>query len=218
MLVGRGIFVGVIAAGAVGVTAVPGAADAPPPTPQMLVADATSVAASATSVHVKATIGASHEKLDLMMVNGKGAVGSISRAGYKIQLIRLGATVYLKASARFYAHYVGGHSAKLLRGKWLEGRATSHDFKPFAPLLDMATLLTQALSIDPTATLTLGPPATIVGQMVIQINDMSGGTLSIAAIGTHFPVRLAAGAENFTFTRWNGPVHLKAPVHVIDLS
>jgi hypothetical protein len=125
-----------------------------------------------------------------------------------------------QASARFYARYVGGHSAKLLRGKWLEGRATSADVKSFAPLLDMTTLLTGVLSIDPTATLTLGPPATVVGQSVVAVNDGSGGTLSIAATGTPFPVRLVSGVpgESFTFTRWNGPVHLKAPVHVIDLS
>jgi hypothetical protein len=215
----RNLLIAAVTAALLGlVAAAPGAADTT--TPLMLVTTAQQAAAAATSVHLKATIGSDHERLDLMLVKDRGAVGSLSRSGYRIKLIRIGATIYLKASQRFYVRFVGGHAARLLRGKWLAGRATSTDFKRFAPLLDMTMLLTQALSIDPTAALTLGPNATVAGQPVTQVVDDAGGTLSIAATGTPFPVRLVSGVggQSFTFTRWNGPVHLKAPVHVIDLS
>jgi len=199
------------------VAAAPGAADTP--TPLMLVTASRQAADAATSVHIQGTVGSRRERLDLTLVKGEGAVGSISRAGYRIKLIRIGATIYLKASQRFYARYVGGHSARLLRGRWLAGRGTSASFKAFVSLLDMTTLLMQALSIAPTAVLTLGPGATVGGQPVTQIQDGAGGTLSIAATGTPFPVSLVSGSagEGFAFTRWNEPVRLAAPVHVIHV-
>jgi hypothetical protein len=219
MPVRRSLLVGAIVSSAFGlIAAAPGSADVP--TPLALVTAAEQAASTATSVHVKAVLNRNHERLDVMMVKGRGAVGSLSESGYTVKLIRIANVIYAKGSPRFYAHYVGGKGARLLRGKWLEDSATTGDLHTLAPLLDMTSLLTQVLSVGPEAVLTQGPTATVVGQPVTQVSDSQGGTLSIATTGTPLPVRLTeAGSTggSFTFTRWNGPVHLKAPVHVIDL-
>ena len=96
-----------------------------------VLADARSAATGATSAHVSGNISSSGTPttLDLSMVRGKGAKGSMSTNGLGFDLVRVGDTVYIKGSDDFYKHFAGAAVAQLLHGKWIKASATSGRLK-----------------------------------------------------------------------------------------
>lgn len=219
------LLVGVIATASlalVGTAAAP-ADPVPATTPAMLVAAAKTADDAATAVHVKGMIGSgkSLEKLDLFLVKGKGATGSITVDGYRLQLVNIGRTLYIKGSQRFYTHVGGVAAGRLLRGSWIKGRLTNADFKSFSGLLNMRQFIAQTLDLDPTKVLAQGPTATVAGQTVVQITvGTTGDLLSLAATGTPYLVQISrTGAHlgSLTFTRWNVPAPLTPPARSITV-
>lgn len=75
-----------------------------------IVSSAKAAVIAADSVHVQGDLGsgASAIKLDMVLAKGKGASGTVVIGNQHIQLLRVGADVYVKGDAQFYHSVVAG--------------------------------------------------------------------------------------------------------------
>ena len=110
-------------------------------------ADAKAAATSAKAVHVSGAITDAGQPLtlDITIVKGAGGQGTMSESGLKFEIIRVGNKAYIKGSAAFLRKFAGAAGAQLLRGKWLQGSATTGDLAALAPLTDITKLFNGAL-------------------------------------------------------------------------
>ena len=191
--------------------------------PDQIVTRATNAIDGVRTVRVSgvvATGASSTIKLDLELVAGKGATGSMSQNGLSFKLITVGDNAYINGSPGFWKRFGGASAAQLLQGKWLKASASTGDFASFASLTNVHKLLAGLLSGH--GALTKGPVTTIRGQKVIALKDASKhGTLYVATTGAPYPVRIAnsgASGGELDFSRFDGPVDLKAPAQSIDIS
>jgi hypothetical protein len=187
-------------------------------------ADAIAAATSASSVHVSGSIRSNGTaiNLDLSMVKGKGATGSMSTNGLEFDLVRIGDTVYIRGSDAFYKRYAPPAFLPLLRGNWLKASATSGRFRSLAPLTGIAALLAKVRASHGKL-VNEGDLATYHGQHIVQIRDTSDGSwLYVAATGTPYPVAIIGGKKSesgtITFGDWNQSVSLTAPKNALDIS
>jgi hypothetical protein len=204
---------------------------------EAVVADASKAAQDASSFHMAGTIhsssagafGSNAVALDLSIVRGKGATGSLTVGGAKVDLIVAGNSGYMRASSAFWKHFAkqqgGGAAASfaatLFGNKWLKFPANNQQFQAL-------TSPTKANAIFKSLTSSHGKlenqgEKTYKGQSVVAITDTTkGGTLYVAATGTPYPVALTkTGGKNggaITFGDWNQPVTLTAPKGALDLS
>jgi len=201
-----------------------------------VVKDASKAAQNASSFHMAGTIrtssgglGTGPIGLDLTIARDKGATGSLTVAGTKVDLIVTGKNGYMRASSSFWKKFVkkqgggaaAGFAASLFGDKWLKFPAGNKDFEAL-------TSPTKANGIFKSLTNGHGKlvnegEKTYKGQSVVAIRDTTkGGTLYVAATGTPYPVALTkTGGTNggaITFDSWNQPVTLTAPKGALDLS
>jgi hypothetical protein len=200
-----------------------------------VVRDATKAAQDASSFHMSGTIhssstlGSTPVGVDLSVVRGKGATGSLTVGGSKVDLIVAGNSGYMRASSAFWKKFAakqgGGaaasFAASMFGGKWLKFPANNKSFQAL-------TSPTRANSIFKSLNFSHGKlenqgEKTYKGQSVVAITDTTkGGTLYVAATGTPYPVALTkAGGKTggvITFDNWNQPVTVTAPKGALDLS
>jgi hypothetical protein len=191
--------------------------------PTQVLADAKAAATSADSVHVSGSIvsGGTPIKLDLSMVRGKGAKGSMSTNGLSFDLVGVGDTVYIQGSDEFYKHFAGAAVAQLLHGKWLKASATQGQLKSLAPLTSIGALFAGISTHH--GKLTSEGATTFDCQKVAEIRDTSDNSkLYVAATGKPYPVAIVGGKQNqsgtITFDDWNSHVSLCAPKHALNIS
>lgn len=191
-------------------------------TAKEIVADSKAAAKKASSVHFHGSIVESGTplKVDIRIDGAKGGTGSLTIQGAKVEIVRVGNEAYLKGSTAFYTQIAGAAAAKLLKGKWLKGSATSGDLAALAALTDIDKLFEAALK--PTGTITKGKEATVDGQKVIGIDSSDGGTLYVATTGEPYPLEITQASGNSTgtvhFDEWNEKVEIKAPANAVDVS
>lgn len=195
--------------------------EASKPAAQVL-ADTEAAAGAASSTHISGRIvsNGTTVTLDLSLVRGKGASGSLSAGGLSFDLVRIGATAYIRGSDAFYRHFTGPAVARLLHGKWLKAPVTYGGLRSLVPLTSIASLFARVGAHH--GALTAEGPLTYHGQRVVEIRDRSdGSTLYVAATGKPYPVAIVGGrkgpAGTVVFDRWNQPVSLSAPPQAIDL-
>jgi hypothetical protein len=169
---------------------------------------------SVSSVHLagditegsKGSIG-----LDLKLVPGKGAVGSMTQDGATVKLVINGQQVYLNGGAGFWKKIGGAAAAEKLTGRWIKG--PSSEFGGLADELEIDTLLKGLL--DNHGGLAKGAGATVDGQKVISVVDRSkGGTLYVAADGKPYPIEVTSSGSSggkLTFDDFNAPVTITPP-------
>ncbi|HEY4280997.1 MAG TPA: hypothetical protein VGM91_22475 [Conexibacter sp.] len=179
---------------------------------------ARTAALAAGAVHVVGELG--NTGLDLSLVRGEGAVGTISQGPTRFDIVYVGRAVYLKADDDFYRQLGGEAAVELLAGKWLKVPAGGRDFSQFAQLADMGQLMTQALKPD--GAIAKGKAATLDSGKAIGLTNR-GGTLFVATTGDPYPLQIsqtggAEGAGKVVFDRWDEPVELSAPADAIDIS
>jgi hypothetical protein len=190
--------------------------------PDAIVSTATSAIDGVSSVHVsgKVVSGGAPISLDLDLVSGKGASGSMSENGLSFKLIGVGQFVYINGSPAFWQHFGGAAAAQLFQGKWLKAPSTTGNFASLASLTNLHQLLGALLSSH--GALTKGATTTINGQKVVAVQDASkGGTLYVATTGKPYPVQISkTGVQGgqISFDRFNESVSLAAPAHSIDIS
>jgi hypothetical protein len=192
---------------------------------QQVLTDAVHAADGASSQHISGQL-TSHGKqigVDLTVVKGKGATGSFTYKGQKVDLLIIGTDAYMKAGAAFYAQFGGASGSaigQMLQGKWLKFSTKDPQFGPITGIADSKTIFDELTSTH--RTLTNKGATTYKGQSVVAIFDRTkSGTLYVAATGTHYPVAIVktgAATGTITFDDWNKPVPLTAPSGAIDLS
>jgi hypothetical protein len=176
-------------------------------------------ARAATAVTVS---GAFEEvRLDLSIVKGEGATGSMSQAGAEFELVVKGDEVFVKGSDEFYEQIGGRAAVTLLSGKWLQVPSTDDDFGSIAQFADMDRLLGEIL--DPSADrVTKGETEDVDGTPAIGITA-DRGTLFVATEGEPLPLKLTGPADRpgeMTFSDWNEPAELTTPdpADVVDIA
>jgi hypothetical protein len=181
-----------------------------------ILSDSRTAAQNATAVHVVGTT--SKVSLDLTIVNGKGAKGSMTQNGATFKLIRVGSTVYIQAEPRFYVqHGAAPAAAELLRGKWLKASASRPDLAGFVVLTDPAQLFARLL--QPKGSPTKGGQTTVHGVKAITLTDQAAsGRLYVSLVGKPYPLQLSGKGGQLNFTDWDKSVSLTAPSGAIDTS
>ncbi len=174
------------------------------------------------SVHISGSLRSAGMPitLDLDLVAGRGATGSMSENGLSFRLVAIGNVVYINGSDAFWAHFGGTAAPQLFKGKWLKASATGSDFSSLGSLTNLHLLVTKLLVSH--GKLAKGGTSTVDGQKVVAVNDVTGGgTLYVATTGKPYPIELLkTGTQggHITFDRFNESVSLSAPANAIDLS
>jgi hypothetical protein len=190
---------------------------------QQVLADAVKAAEAASSLHVSGQISAVGQQIgiDMTIVKGKGATGSMTLGGQKVDLVVIGNDGYMKAGAAFWTQFGGSSGstiAQMLQGKWVKFPMTNTQFAELTSLTDSKSLFDQLGSVS-------GTPknkgvTTYQGQSVVEIDNQ--GKLYVASSGTPYPVAaVATGAGvggTITFGSWNKSATLTAPAGALDFS
>ena len=190
-------------------------------TADQVVTDAKTAATSAKAVHVSGSITDAGQPLtlDITIVKDAGGQGTMSESGLKFEIIRVGSKAYIKGSDAFLRKFAGAAGAQLLKGKWLQGSATTGDLAALAPLTDIGKLFNGALGSH--GKLENNGETTFKGQKVVAIEDTTqGGTLYVASTGTPYPVAIVGGKDQgtITFDKWNDTMSITAPKGAVDMS
>ncbi len=190
--------------------------------PSEILSAATKAINGVNSVHVSGSLLSSGSpiSLDLNLVNGKGASGSMSEGGLSFKLIDVGGNVYINGSPTFWQHFGGSAAAQLFKGKWLKAPATNSNFASFAALTNLHQLLSAVLANH--GSLAKGSTTSVHGQNVVALKDTSmGGTLYVATTGKPYPVEISKSGSSggrMDFDHINQSVSLTPPPNAIDVS
>ena len=185
---------------------------------QQVVIDAVNAAKAASSFHMSGQIAAGLQiGVDLTIEKGKGAKGSLTVFGHKVDAVVIGNDAYLKADPALWTQ-VGLAGAP--RGKWLKFPTTDPRIRNFIGIANSTSLFDQLASTH--GTITNKGATTYKGQSVVEIFDSTkNATLYVAFTGTAYPVALVkAGAAGSTlaFDNWNMSVTVTAPSGAVDIS
>ena len=193
---------------------------------QQVLTDAVKAAEAASSLRMAGTINTGGQQigLDLSIVKGKGATGSMTLGGEKVDLMVVGTNAYMKADAAFWTRFGGSQGsaiAQLVAGKWFKFSTDNPQFAAFTSFADSKSLF-DSLSSSGGAIANKGA-TTYKGQSVVNIyGGPTNGTLYVAATGTPYPVAIAKTGSGeggaITFDNWNESVTLTAPSGAIDSS
>jgi hypothetical protein len=190
--------------------------------PSAILSSATTAIQGAKSVHVSGALsdGGQSIKLDLNILSGQGAKGSMSQNGLSFQLIASGKYVYINGSPAFWKKFGGVAAATLFQGKWLKAPANTSSFASLSSLTNLHSLA-QAL-LTGHGTLSKGSTTTVNGQKVIAVTDSSKSSkLYVATTGKPYPIEIAktgSAAQHVDFDNYNAPVSLTPPAKSIDIS
>jgi hypothetical protein len=188
-----------------------------------VVSDAIKAAEAASSVHVAGTVATSGKQvgLDLSLNRSKGAVGSLTLNGAKVDLVLIGDTGYMRASPAFWKQYSGaGGFAQLFAGKWLKFPAKNAQLGALTGVANEKALFD---NLSSHGKLVNQGATTYQGRSVVAIHDTTkNATLYVSASGTPYPVAIVKAkhptAGAIKFDNWNRPVTLTAPKGALDLS
>jgi hypothetical protein len=190
-----------------------------------VVADASKAASEASSFHMSGQIHSTGKLIgvDLSLARGKGATGTVTVGGTKVDLVLIGKSGYMRAGSDFwkkYASQAGGFS-QLFADKWIKFPGKSAALGSLTGPLSSRQLFKSLTSSH--GKLENQGETTYNGQSVVAIHDTTKkATLYVAATGTPYPVGLVktAGqnAGTVAFDHWNEPVTLTAPEGALDFS
>jgi hypothetical protein len=187
-----------------------------------ILSSATTAIQGAKSVHVSGALNDAGQsiKLDLNILSGKGAKGSMSQNGLSFQLIAAGKYVYINGSPEFWKKFGGTAAATLFQGKWLKAPANSSSFASLSSLTNLHSLA-QAL-LTGHGSLSKGSTSTVNGHKVIAVTDSSKSSqLYVATTGKPYPIEIAktgSAAQHVDFDHYNAAVALTPPAQSIDIS
>jgi hypothetical protein len=187
-----------------------------------IVTASTNALESAKSVHVSGSGSQSGQSIsiDLTVVSGKGAQGSLTLQGSKVGLIAVGKYYYLKADKAFWQAHGGAAEAQLLADKWLKLPASGSSFASFSEFTDLHQIASQLAQAK--GTVTKGSSTTINGQKAIAVKDpKKGGVLYVATTGKPYPLKVTSTSGTMlglSFDHYNASVTLSPPANPIDIA
>jgi hypothetical protein len=185
-----------------------------------ILADAKQAALAAGSARVTGTIHDSGQTIGLdLKITNNGGGGTMTLQGSKLDIIRLGKNVYIRAPSSFYEKVGAGKAAgQLLNGRWLKAPASTPDFADLASLTDMNAFVTQALK--PEGSISKGGETTIDGQKAIELKSSKGGSLFVAETGKPYPLEfkgVGSSSGTLKLSDWGSATAPAAPKSAIDI-
>jgi hypothetical protein len=180
---------------------------------------AVAAAESAGSMHVSGTVTQQGTiGLDLDLVTGKGAAGTISQGAPKFKLIVVGRDFFFQGNRAFWLHAAHSQAAvQLLLGKWIRYPSAGAQFGSVSHLTSIKAVMDAIVREH--GTLSKGQATTIAGQPAIVLDDSNGGRLYVATTGKPYPLKLIAKRSAggvVSFTQYGHPFAIAAPKHSID--
>jgi hypothetical protein len=181
--------------------------------PAEVVRDAVKALEGATAVHLSGHVVSGEQEIgiDISIVRGKGAAGTLTVGGAKVDLVLIGETTYIRGSPALWEQYTHSRTAaQLFAGQWL--KVPSHN-NPLEKLTNLTSDrgLWNELTSGRKGWHNQGA-TTYRGHSVVAVSDAADGTLYVAASGTPYPVAIAGGGQGtLTFDHWNHPASLTAP-------
>jgi hypothetical protein len=147
------------------------------------------------------------------------AVGYIAINGDRVDIVRIGANIYVKSSPQFLTKQgATAAEAQLVGNKWLKTTTSNKDFADFKDFTSIDSFL------EPQGDVTKGSKSTVDGQKVIALIDSKGtadeGTLFIATTGDPLPVEIVSGKDSsdaLKFTDFGTAVTVTAPPGALDI-
>ena len=192
---------------------------------QQVLTDAVTAAKAASSFRMSGQIATGGQQIgiDMTIAKGKGATGSMTLKGQKVDLVIVGTNGYMKAGTAFWTQFggsAGGAIAQLVADKWMKFPTSNAQFGQLTGIASSSIF--DQLSTNHGAITNKGA-TTYKGQSVVDLFDGSKlGHLYIAATGTAYPVAIAkSGAGDggtITFDSWNMSVTVTAPSGAVDIS
>jgi hypothetical protein len=208
-------------------SASPSASARPSPSPSVpmesrsadeILAAARAALLRASSVHAKGDLvsdGSSYA-IDMRMVRGVGAVGTMAVQGKSLKLVRIGDTAYVQPDAAFLRSATNSASSvRLLSGTYFKVTARkSALFAPFVALTDAEQAFGPALA--PAGAVTKGDVTRVDKQRVVDllVDGGKSGSVFVALSGTPYPVRIVYGSsarQHVDLDRFGARVKLTAP-------
>jgi hypothetical protein len=101
-----------------------------------ILARAKTALTKASSVHFvgQVTDAGDEMRLDLRIKGSEGGSGTLYVQNHKIELLRIGQTIYMRTDEKFWASQIGDSAlAKQLSGKFLKGPTTDSSSWPVSP-------------------------------------------------------------------------------------
>ena len=179
---------------------------------EQLLNDSVKAAESARSVHLTGRLHG-NAQLDMTIVKGKGAKGSITDKGQKAEVVIVGTHAYVRAGAAFWADptcRADCLSQSEMAGKWIESSTNDPTFKILALLSDLKSFLHSQTSGF--GRLVASPAAMWNGRMIHEISDTATrDTFFVEATGTPYPFKIDASNGTFWFDKWNAPATVAPP-------
>jgi hypothetical protein len=192
---------------------------------QQVLSDAVTAAEAASAFRMSGQITAAGQTigLDLTIVKGRGAKGSMTLKGQNVDLVIVGKDAYMKAGSAFWTQFGGASGsmiAQLVADKWLKFPTSNPQFGPITTIANSKSLFDSLSSHA--GTLTNKGATTYKGQSAVAIYAGSqNGTLYVAATGAAYPLAIAksgSGGGAIMFGNWNQSVAVTAPSGAIDFS
>jgi len=192
-------------------------------TAQQILDAATAAVASKGTVHAAGSRSAGGQTVSLdvhLDSTHDSATGFVTVNGDRLDLVRIGTTLYIKASPSLLQKQgATAAQASLLGNKWLKSTTTSANFAVIADFTSANAL------IKPSGTIAKGATSTVDGQKVIALHDEKDGsdvgTLYVRTTGDPLPVEItAAGSASgaLKFSDFGVAVNATAPAGALDLS
>jgi hypothetical protein len=173
-----------------------------------ILSSAVSAAEAAKSLHVAGAVknGGESIGLDLSIVTGKGASGTISEGSASFKLVQVGGNYYIQPSPAFLLKFTHSQAGvQLFKGKWLRATSSDANFQSFGELTSINGLMGSLTKSH--GTLSKGSTSKLDGQPVIAVDSSKGGTVYVATTGKPYPLQLSksTGGQTgkVTFSQYN---------------
>jgi hypothetical protein len=190
--------------------------------PDQILNTAVGAGEAAKSLHVDGAIkdSGSSVGLNMSIVAGKGASGTVSEGDASFKLITVGGNFYMQPDQAFLLKFAKSQAAaQLFKGRWLKGSSSDASFASFGELTSIKSLM-GSLTQSP-GTLTKGKTSTLGGQKVIALNSSKGGTMYVATTGKPYPLQISknSGTQTgtVTFSQYNKSFAISPPSSSINI-
>lgn len=166
-------------------------------TPTQVFADAKSALFNAKAVHATGTVTSSGGGVQIdVQLQDQDTAGSVTVAGQKVQIVKTGGTIYLKAPAGFWTKTAGPQGAALA-GKWIKVDAAQAGGLSQLTLQGLAANLSTSDSPLTGATM----KSTANGRKALLLTQKDGSQLFVADSATPVPLKAVThGASQGTIT------------------
>jgi hypothetical protein len=168
------------------------------------------------SVHVTGTAvrGGDSYVVDLRLKDGAGGTATIRTSNGTVRVIRVGQTAWVGGDLAFWQGVTGDPAAaRRAVGSFVKVPARNGNFGEYVAFTwpdGVAALLP-----DPARPATVRATTTIGGRAAVPVRTGEGATLTVAATGTTYPLRLDGLADGqfvlLDFSGYGDPVPLRAP-------